>query len=215
MSRMGPLQPIKTVLLPRLSVNDLLWVANTRHGPAGHWHARVREDSADHDHLRDVDGGTAYLAAHHVAVPAGRPGPAARDALAGIRESVRDLVGPAAPEPSRTVTRIVERARFRIEPASPGSAGRLISSREGWAGFVDDLVPPFLELLRRRDRLGICGNPLCRLVYLDVSRAGSRRWCDTGGCGNRVRVARHRRAALTRTRDTPFARTVEEPDVSA
>ncbi|MET9829744.1 CGNR zinc finger domain-containing protein [Streptomyces sp. NPDC006385] len=44
-----------------------------------------------------------------------------------------------------------------------------------------------------------CEGDNCPIVYLDTSRGRRRRWCSSEVCGNRERVARHRRrAALTR-----------------
>ncbi|MFF8955732.1 CGNR zinc finger domain-containing protein [Streptomyces sp. NPDC014894] len=44
-----------------------------------------------------------------------------------------------------------------------------------------------------------CAGEGCRRVYLDTSRGGRRRWCSSEVCGNRERVARHRRrTAVTR-----------------
>ncbi|MGW5637834.1 CGNR zinc finger domain-containing protein [Streptomyces sp. NPDC003832] len=44
-----------------------------------------------------------------------------------------------------------------------------------------------------------CEGDNCRIVYLDTSRGRRRRWCSSEVCGNRERVARHRRrAALSR-----------------
>ncbi|MFE7232922.1 CGNR zinc finger domain-containing protein [Streptomyces sp. NPDC002405] len=45
-----------------------------------------------------------------------------------------------------------------------------------------------------------CEGDNCPIVYLDTSRGRRRRWCSSEVCGNRERVARHRRrAALSRT----------------
>ncbi|MGH2466891.1 MAG: hypothetical protein ACRDGL_04080 [Candidatus Limnocylindrales bacterium] len=73
MSRMGPRARIPLRLTPRLTVDHLLWVANTRHGPAAHWHVRVAVDGPDHDHLVDPDEARPYLAAHHLPLPPGPP----------------------------------------------------------------------------------------------------------------------------------------------
>lgn len=44
-----------------------------------------------------------------------------------------------------------------------------------------------------------CEGDNCRIMYLDTSRGRRRRWCSSEVCGNRERVARHRRrAALAR-----------------
>ncbi|WP_018542332.1 ABATE domain-containing protein [Streptomyces sp. MspMP-M5] len=44
-----------------------------------------------------------------------------------------------------------------------------------------------------RGRLRQCAGDGCPLVYLDTSRGRRRRWCSSEVCGNRARVARHRR----------------------
>ncbi|WP_405592650.1 CGNR zinc finger domain-containing protein [Streptomyces sp. NBC_01190] len=44
-------------------------------------------------------------------------------------------------------------------------------------------------------RLTRCAGENCTLVYLDTSRGKRRRWCSSEVCGNRERVARHRRRA--------------------
>lgn len=51
------------------------------------------------------------------------------------------------------------------------------------------------------DRLGTCAAPDCTAVILDVTRNRSKRYCDTGNCGNRehVRSYRSRRAATQET----------------
>jgi predicted RNA-binding Zn ribbon-like protein len=38
-------------------------------------------------------------------------------------------------------------------------------------------------------RLRECGDPPCTRLFVDTSRARSRRWCDMAGCGNRAKVA--------------------------
>ena len=186
MSRVGPREPGIIGLATRRSIADVVWIANTRHGPGGHWFARVTIDDGDHDHLQTADEAVAYLAAHRVDVP---PAPPTRDQLAklvAIRETVRDLRDPAAGWTS-DAARIREASHFHV------TADReLVADGDGWDGFIGDLMPPLLELVRLRDRLRICGNPHCRLVFLDESKSSTRRWCDDGGCGNRDRVRRHR-----------------------
>jgi predicted RNA-binding Zn ribbon-like protein len=46
-----------------------------------------------------------------------------------------------------------------------------------------------------RGRLRACEGENCTVVYLDTSRGRRRRWCSSEVCGNRERVARHRRRA--------------------
>ena len=50
-----------------------------------------------------------------------------------------------------------------------------------------------------RAALRQCAGDNCPIVYVDMSRGRRRRWCSSEVCGNRERVARHRRrAALAR-----------------
>ena len=43
------------------------------------------------------------------------------------------------------------------------------------------------------DRLKVCAADDCRAVLIDLSKNRSRRYCDTGNCGNRAHVAAYRR----------------------
>jgi predicted RNA-binding Zn ribbon-like protein len=38
-------------------------------------------------------------------------------------------------------------------------------------------------------RIRECGDDPCTRLFVDTSRAGSRRWCEMSGCGNRAKVA--------------------------
>lgn len=44
-----------------------------------------------------------------------------------------------------------------------------------------------------QERLRICANDQCRWVFKDDSPGGRRKWCSMAVCGNRAKVARHRR----------------------
>jgi predicted RNA-binding Zn ribbon-like protein len=41
-------------------------------------------------------------------------------------------------------------------------------------------------------RIRQCGDPPCTRLFVDTSRARSRRWCDMADCGNRAKVAEFR-----------------------
>ena len=49
-------------------------------------------------------------------------------------------------------------------------------------------------------RVRECAAPDCALVFVDASRGARRRWCSMQGCGNRSKVARHRRGQLPNER---------------
>jgi predicted RNA-binding Zn ribbon-like protein len=40
-------------------------------------------------------------------------------------------------------------------------------------------------------RIRRCANDKCRWVFIDRSKAGTRRWCDMSSCGNRAKSHRH------------------------
>ena len=67
------------------------------------------------------------------------------------------------------------------------SAG--VASRRG-----ADAGMALAEVLRDEGaaRLRACEAPECDAVFVDLSRNRSRRYCDTGNCGNRVHVAAYR-----------------------
>jgi len=126
-------------------------------------------------------------------VPAGRPTGHELARLAAIRSVVRDLAEGRDGWRVRLAA-LLDAPRFRLTP----DAG-IAATAVGWAGFADDLLVPMVELVRRGDRVSVCANPLCRLVFVDDSRNRSRRWCDNAGCGNRVRVRRYRATHDART----------------
>jgi predicted RNA-binding Zn ribbon-like protein len=85
---------------------------------------------------------------------------------------------------------------------------RLLPSDEGHRWQVVDLdartVPrrlalDVLDLLEHPGgRLGSCADGACGWVFLDTSKAGTRRWCSSADCGNRHRVRRHYRQQAER-----------------
>lgn len=189
MSRIGPREQLPLGLIPRLSIDQLLWIANTRHGPGGHWFARVTSDKGDHDHLRAPEDAVDYLDRHRVPVPADTPSGAQLGRLGAIREMIRALPDGASPW-SLEVLADLQATRFVAD-----AGGGLRAAGEGWDGFIGDLLLPLIQLVAARGRVRLCGNPHCRLIFLDLSRNHSRRWCDSTGCGNRDRVRRYRSGA--------------------
>lgn len=67
--------------------------------------------------------------------------------------------------------------------------------RTGTAGAViATIARAVVAILGGPDQARIreCGDPPCTRLFVDTSRAGSRRWCNMSGCGNRAKVAGHR-----------------------
>ena len=198
MSHLGPREPGTLGMMPRRSLADLLWVANTRHGPGGHWFARVIRDEGDHDHLASGPVAVKSLADHRVRLPEGDITRRQLRSLDEIRTMVRGLLDPAIGW-SPAARAILDRTRFRVD-----AEGHVAADGSGWDAFIGDLMMPLIQLVKLRDRLRICGNPQCRLMFLDLSKNRVRLWCDSGGCGNRDRVRRYRsRARIDRPLGDP------------
>jgi predicted RNA-binding Zn ribbon-like protein len=85
-------------------------------------------------------------------------------------------------------------AHLRVVPTATGP-------EFGWAADGnDDLTRPLWPVVRaaaalltapERARVRECAGGSCGWLFLDTSRNGSRRWCDSRDCGNRERVRRH------------------------
>lgn len=56
-----------------------------------------------------------------------------------------------------------------------------------------------VDVIRSKElsRLKVCAAPDCCAVVIDLSKNRSRRYCDTGNCGNRAHVAAYRRRQST------------------
>jgi len=83
-----------------------------------------------------------------------------------------------------------------------GTLLKRLSVRPSCAELLAAVARDAVELLTdpvARASLRQCEGDNCPIVYLDTSRGRRRRWCSSEVCGNRERVARHRRrAALAR-----------------
>ncbi|MFQ4148756.1 CGNR zinc finger domain-containing protein [Arthrobacter sp. LAPM80] len=57
-----------------------------------------------------------------------------------------------------------------------------------------------VDVIRGKElpRLKVCAAPDCDAVLVDLSKNRSRRYCDTGNCGNRAHVAAYRRRQSAR-----------------
>ncbi|MCQ9163780.1 CGNR zinc finger domain-containing protein [Arthrobacter sp. STN4] len=57
-----------------------------------------------------------------------------------------------------------------------------------------------VDVIRAKElqRLKVCAADDCQAVLIDLSKNRSRRYCDTGNCGNRAHVAAYRRRRLAK-----------------
>ena len=66
-------------------------------------------------------------------------------------------------------------------------------SRPAAATLLAAVLWSAADLLARAGRLRIrrCANDKCLWLFIDRSKAGTRRWCDMASCGNRAKAQRH------------------------
>ncbi len=76
---------------------------------------------------------------------------------------------------------------WHLHATAPGAALSLRMGVEAAMALVDVIRGSELS------RLKICAAPDCSAVLVDLSKNRSRRYCDTGNCGNRAHVAAYRR----------------------
>jgi predicted RNA-binding Zn ribbon-like protein len=100
-----------------------------------------------------------------------------------------------SPGPLRTLNLALAKAQghLRLEAGGDG----FVWSWEGLGDSLDGPLWPVLrsaaELLASADigRIRECAGDQCTWMFLDNSRAGTRRWCSMTSCGNRAKARRH------------------------
>ncbi|MEU9117707.1 ABATE domain-containing protein [Streptomyces sp. NPDC048483] len=104
-------------------------------------------------------------------------------------ELLNAAAGAAGP-PALLVVRAEDGTLAPAFPGPPDCAGLLAAVARDAVGLLTDATA--------RGQLRQCAGESCSLVYLDASRGRRRRWCSSEVCGNRERVARHRRRTTDR-----------------
>ncbi|MEU9145167.1 ABATE domain-containing protein [Streptomyces sp. NPDC048349] len=142
--------------------------------------------------------------------PLARVGPDWAAAFRSLRADVHTLVRAeldgASPSPETA------RALARVNALAAGPPPGLCAVRDQEGHLVRQLcggvecgallaavARDAVELLTDPGELALlraCEGEGCTRVYLDTSRGHRRRWCSSELCGNRERVARHRRRVL-------------------
>jgi predicted RNA-binding Zn ribbon-like protein len=76
----------------------------------------------------------------------------------------------------------------------PGPTRRWVGA-QGVRSLLSSIARDAIDVLGgpRAARLKRCEGSRCALLFVDTSRSGRRRWCSMERCGNRSKVAAHRR----------------------
>jgi predicted RNA-binding Zn ribbon-like protein len=156
-------------------------------------------DLVNSDELTDIAALEVFLDKH--AVEPRRPARAADlDAVRALRPRLRAVWQATAAEPLAELVNALLR--------DSGARPRLTDHGGGWGWHLHVTDPDaalehriaaqagfaFADLVRLREtgRLRQCEAPDCEAVFVDLSKNRSRRYCDTGNCGNRQHVAAYR-----------------------
>ncbi|MER6732739.1 CGNR zinc finger domain-containing protein [Streptomyces puniciscabiei] len=130
-----------------------------------------------------------------------------RELRAHIGQLVRHPHAPDMPSYDSALRRVNEVAQGetpapRAVRGPDGGLTRELADPPTCAGLLAVVARDAVDLLTdpvARTAVRECEGDDCPLVYVDTSRGRRRRWCSSEVCGNRERVARHRRrAALAR-----------------
>jgi predicted RNA-binding Zn ribbon-like protein len=161
-------------------------------------------DLVNSDELTDAAALDAFLG-QHLVEPRRPATPADVDAVRALRPRLRAVWETTASGPLAELVNGLLR--------DSGARPRLTDHGGGWGWHLHVTGPDAtlehriaaqaafaiadLARLRETGRLRRCEAPDCDAVFVDLSRNRSRRYCDTGNCGNRQHVAayRERRAA--------------------
>ena len=84
-------------------------------------------------------------------------------------------------------------ARETLAQADGGYAWIARKTDVSAAGLLAPVLWSAADLLTRADRRRVrrCANDACLWLFVDESKAGTRRWCDMTSCGNRAKSRRH------------------------
>jgi predicted RNA-binding Zn ribbon-like protein len=134
--------------------------------------------------------------------------PAFRELRLHVGRLVGDRLAAGARPHDLALARVNDLARTappapRAVPAQDGGLVRELTGPPDRAALLGALARDAVELLTdpaARAGLRQCEGDHCPVVYLDTSRGRRRRWCSSEVCGNRERVARHRRRAAALAR---------------
>jgi len=83
--------------------------------------------------------------------------------------------------------------RNRLALAGAGYGWQIGPARISAATLLAPVLWSAGDLLAsdRRRRVRLCANEQCLWLFLDESKADTRRWCDMASCGNRAKARRH------------------------
>jgi len=99
-----------------------------------------------------------------------------------------------SPALRRRLELVVNRAPAILRLRRIGGADQLTLDHSGdeWDVVSSEIAASAARLIAERTAVKECANPSCSWMFVDESKARSRRWCNVSVCGSLVNVRRHR-----------------------
>ena len=115
--------------------------------------------------------------------------------LRGLLRKVLECYAADQPLPT-TLRRRLEAEMNRAPVWLEVDGQRRVGSQ--WAVAIAQIATSAARLMSERKTVKVCANPSCTWMFVDESRPGSRRWCNTFVCGSLINVRRFRAARARR-----------------
>jgi predicted RNA-binding Zn ribbon-like protein len=119
-----------------------------------------------------------------------------------LREAIREIFLALArdEQPSKNELALLNKeleqgmAGARVIPSEKGFRLEWLKEEDALDQMLAPVVRSAAELLTSEEleHLKKCGNPQCRWLFVDTTKNHRRQWCKTSGCGNVMRVRKHR-----------------------
>lgn len=159
-----------------------------------------RQTAREKDHLATLAGlavwaiGTGLIAPDEAALLAPAALAHAHRLRAAIRAAVEAAIAGNDAAPARAD--LVDLLRQSLASARLVGDPAEVAYDRPQDRIIGPVALAAVDLLRGPDldRLKMCPQDDCHWLFLDQTRNRSRRWCDMAACGNRAKVARHRKA---------------------
>lgn len=160
-------------------------------------HRGVRMQPSDEIETADRLG--AWLAEHRLGRPGAAIGAEQLTRALALRARIRAVLeqDPESRGTGRAALAAfdeIARAFPLVVQLAPGKPAALTAAREDAISGLSAVVAQLYDAAKNQtlDRLKMCASEECKRVFYDRSKPGSRRWCQSAMCGNRMKTRAYR-----------------------
>jgi predicted RNA-binding Zn ribbon-like protein len=185
-------KPLHGVLPRDWGASPCLDLINSR------WHDHVGVDRF-YDRLTEPRFRRAFLSRWHYQV-ANPDDAGAQSHLRSVRRLLRSVLEhyvarrPLSRSMQRRFEAEINRAGVSLRLSDDSGQYALAIRRSGadWDIVTSDIATGAARLMSDRASVKVCANPDCSWMFMDETKARTRRWCNVSVCGSLVNVRRHR-----------------------